>query len=626
MKPQTFSFRPTRASAAVVQQQLQQQPTHDDLFNSMGLEHIGGGVDLQEVIREARDLTSNSDATTSALATKLASVLTSAVYNSKNIELVLDEIDQVPHPTKELKRLARKQRKFMEEQNESTSVVDEILQEPQVSSKVAQLGRTLEEALDTLKHNPTRDAEEELESVVEDISDATGNDPALVKLKLAALKVSQAQKKRIATTSVVATSTPASSSFSSESLLVKSMITDINNLLARAMIPITSFAGAVSVYLRVPAYTLFLYQDDKPSVEQRLHRLVNQNATTMDEFLHSMADFGPTLQTLYLKARMEAIKFAQPPMLPLAAAKKRAKTSAAIFATAINSPCFEIDTLDERMSALAGARNLTEANVAANITRLTAEIDAARRANVPTAELEAELQKYTEYGQYQKALVTINLGETERVFAPAWAFEVIGSAVFRKLLSLDLLAAMDIALAEVKAIRGCETFTMKELICSPAVQGKFAFLVSSTFLMSGDNTTSIKASNRTRTTYLNIQSYRQSLAESRLTCKVWFESVGKRPNPVLHHFDKAYHVKFKQQVDILKLDPIKDYVSDAQFMTLVTHGTTTEQIYDIYTQAAPSDDAIEIFEPKRQAFLAWQERMKTYKSMMPRFELIQTRF
>lgn len=87
--------------------------------------------------------------------------------------------------------------------------------------------------------------------------------------------------------------------------------------------------------------------------------------------------------------------------------------------------------------------------------------------------------------EVRATITAIGMSETERQFAPAWAFECMGSAIFRRVLNTTSLAAYEVALAHVNRIPGCASFTMKELICSPGVSDMFAFLVAANFLSSG---------------------------------------------------------------------------------------------------------------------------------------------
>ena len=137
------------------------------------------------------------------------------------------------------------------------------------------------------------------------------------------------------------------------------------------------------------------------------------------------------------------------------------------------------------------------------------------------------------------ALNHIKLTETERVFAPAWAFNVVGSGIFRSILSTTSFGAFEAAHAAVRRIPGCRSFTMKELICSPDVADKFAFLVAYEYLGSGDELSQSSRGSRysRNSTYLNVHRLRQLLGQQVYTCKIWFESVRARSNPLLLEFD-----------------------------------------------------------------------------------------
>ncbi len=189
----------------------------------------------------------------------------------------------------------------------------------------------------------------------------------------------------------------------------------------------------------------------------------------------------------------------------------------------------------------------------------------------------------------REAIKEIGLSDVERRFAPAWAFEVMGSAIYRRVLSTTTLAAFEAAQAHVNRIPGCETFTMKELICSTAVADMFAFLVASNFLSAGDGTSELYANRNNRgnsrvgrgQNYLNVTRMRDILAEKVVACKVWFESVVRRPNKLVGEFAAKLQSMHRQKVH----------------------------------DAGDDEAALDRVQQ-------WKDRMTAYQKMLPQYELV----
>lgn len=137
----------------------------------------------------------------------------------------------------------------------------------------------------------------------------------------------------------------------------------------------------------------------------------------------------------------------------------------------------------------------------------------------------------------------LKAASTEMAFAPAWAWECMGSAVWRRFVSVDALAAIQMAHSQVNRIKGCERFSVKELVCSHEVHDQFAFLVAYNYLSTSDTQpgrkdSAAKQGNGTMT-YMNIEHLRRMLSSKVLTCHVWFEThVQRRTNPLLSAFDR----------------------------------------------------------------------------------------
>jgi hypothetical protein len=101
------------------------------------------------------------------------------------------------------------------------------------------------------------------------------------------------------------------------------------------------------------------------------------------------------------------------------------------------------------------------------------------------------------------------------------------------------LAAIEATASAVQRIPGCSNFTLKELIRSKQVNDQFAFLVSASYLNSGDALPPSRSEGGKgrNNTYLNINRLRQVLADKIYTANIWFEQVRKRSNSQLKEFD-----------------------------------------------------------------------------------------
>lgn len=186
----------------------------------------------------------------------------------------------------------------------------------------------------------------------------------------------------------------------------------------------------------------------------------------------------------------------------------------------------------------------------------------------------------------REAIKEVGLSDVERRFAPAWAFEVMGSAIFRRVLSTTTLAAFEVALAHVNRIPGCEMFTMKELICSPGVSDMFAFLVAANWISAGDGSETKHKHGRGDKShnYLNVTRVRDITAAKVMTCKVWFESVVRRPNRLCREFEEKLKVMY-----VAKLKA---------------------------AAVAGEDEVSKVYD--------WEKRMKAYQAMLPQYQLVYT--
>ena len=255
---------------------------------------------------------------------------------------------------------------------------------------------------------------------------------------------------------------------------------ELNNIVSRALAPLMRVLGIVAARLRYDdVRPLMVYAADT-TIEDRLK--VVRPAKTVEEFVEVNRDVGNTLLYAYISTYQ-----------PSAEEEQSFKSVDA---------CFDLDT-DDTFRTL----------VTDSASRRVA--DARKRARM--------------YMERQ---------EMERAFAPAWAFEVMNDAIFRAVLSVTSYGAFEAALAQVRRVPGCASFTLKELVCSPSVSDQFGFLVASTYLASGDDVSGSTRSRGSRhATYMNIMVMRQQLSDSIYTCKIWFESVYATSNQIIKHFE-----------------------------------------------------------------------------------------
>jgi hypothetical protein len=387
---------------------------------------------------------------------------------------------------------------------------------------------------------------------------------------------------------------------------------DLNDLAERALMPLVSFTGMVAARTRIDdVRRLYAFRKDGASPEARL-RVFDETVTTRAAFLANVRDAGPTLTTMMLTTlEQEAARIVDHMdyvdrnggYSPLGA-------------------CFDLDELDHTIHSLPHIA-ITQSRLNQGLVRDETEIaaleaeyaalsNAMRALDDDDQDGMAELQQRARQVQAsilqrrqatqsrlilqetRETIRELGITDVERKFAPAWAFEVMGSAIYRRVLSTTTLASYEAALAQVNRIPGCESFTMKELICSPSVADMFALLVASTWLSAGDGsnepryasvgTRSAGGGGRNRTNnYLNVTRVRDIMAEKVLCCKVWFESVIKRPNRLLAEFSAKLESMYREKV----------------------------------ANANGDDDELARIQ-------VWKNRMMAYQKMMPQKELIYT--
>ncbi len=286
---------------------------------------------------------------------------------------------------------------------------------------------------------------------------------------------------------------------------------DLRDIVVRAMEPLVRFVGAVAVKSR------------RDYIRASMKNVVSEGAQTVVEFVDANGHLGRTLLSKYLD---------QAPTEPPQAAQEQQQVAGPARATVggvaesgpaapVQAP-FDLADLDQSPAYLAARFQKPTARYLRQ--RIRDERDPQIRRG-----LEQHLMRVT-------ALETLEDRALEMAFAPAWAFEVLGDPLWRRIVDNTTLAAMNMAHAKVRRIEGCSSFTLKELICSDDVSDQFAFLVAAEWLNAGDDSTTTSRQRGARGRYLNLNMYRTTLGNELYVCSIWFESVYARANPLLHEF------------------------------------------------------------------------------------------
>lgn len=335
---------------------------------------------------------------------------------------------------------------------------------------------------------------------------------------------------------------------------------DINDVLERALQPMLSAVSAVAWKLGFQdARYLLLYRDDGPDSECGV-TLPSSRLRIVDEdpgspALQSMAEFKrryePLLGTTFLRsflaqtlgdtsdlnlADLERKAAAAKPSASTTTAKKKSTSSGVVtlMEPIGSSSCFDFE------------RDLAGPGVPAVNPEALSQLERLHREYPNDDDIARNLQRLRDG---QAALRLFSLDKPESRYAPAWAFEVLNSAVFRAFVAPAGLAAFEMAHAHVRRIPGCSSFTMKELICSQGVADQFAFLVAHQYM---DATKGLPVEKPTRTTgrsrsaYVNINQMRQMLMQRAYLCTIWFESVRATANSLVHEFEQ-YRARVRQQ-------------------------------------------------------------------------------
>jgi hypothetical protein len=314
--------------------------------------------------------------------------------------------------------------------------------------------------------------------------------------------------------------------------MVREWERDLADIVRRAMAPMLRFVGAVAVKVRQDDVRRLLVwnRDQDASMEDRVRRLVSKGARTVAEFMALNRDLGPPLLYRYLKAAEANIMNKEE--------EEEDDDEDDPPEDGINAHiglAFDLNELDLPAATLQARYQKS------SLTTLRNTLAQLRAVAHPSPQDQAQMDEIRRNIRLIKVITKASTGlaasDVEGSFAPAWCFEVMGDAVFRKLINDVTLAAFEMAHAKVRRIEGCESFTLKELICSEQVHDQFAFIVAAEWLNNGDETAAMSKQRGPRSRYMNMMIFRKHLGLQLDTCAIWFESVRARDNPLRAKFE-----------------------------------------------------------------------------------------
>jgi hypothetical protein len=319
----------------------------------------------------------------------------------------------------------------------------------------------------------------------------------------------------------------------SESELVASIVANLNDILCRACQPALTFIGKVAVKLRENDVRNLLVWNDNPKATMDDRLKFVKAAPTIGEFIEANRELGSEFLTSYLETQLSK-EYITSPALPARGGEGERKRLKLVDAQ-LQTP-FNLDIYEKQYDQTNRLRFIEEQRL--KVRALLHDMHVL--GNNPTPQSAAKMEELRQTEALLTGLIALSISEVELKFAPAWAFESLSNSIFRHIWSTTSLAAVEAAAQAVRRIEGCSSFTIKELISSEQVSDQFAFLVSASYLNSGDGIPQAQSrggrgGNR-QSTYLNVLRMREMLASKIYTCNIWFESVRKRPNPLVAQF------------------------------------------------------------------------------------------
>lgn len=347
-----------------------------------------------------------------------------------------------------------------------------------------------------------------------------------------------------------------------EATAVHEIARSINNILARALTNMLDLMGSVSWKLGdsdVRHSLVYLPHGPKNRREDPLSylRIIDENdpeLTTMDYFFNTYSPkLGMRFLEAYLKIWMEFQKSKTEEMLLPKVSGAPVKSQISFMGA---SHCFDFQEDLDRTYAFGEEVVKDDARVAQlNNRKRALEANPSPDVDVKEA-IAAYARQLVHEKMVEKTQDLLGLSGPEMAFAPAWAFELVSSDVFRAFVAPARLAAVDLAHAQIIRIKGCESFTIKELICSKGVVDQFAWMIAYQYMdaSKGLPMHRPKGEKGERGIYVNINHMRETVQKRAYLCTIWFESVRAFPNPILAQFDKYRDEQLQRQKYLQLLD------------------------------------------------------------------------
>lgn len=346
---------------------------------------------------------------------------------------------------------------------------------------------------------------------------------------------------------------------------VRDLARSINHLLARSLTNMLDLMGSVCWKLGdndVRHSLVYLPHGPKDKRDDPLSflRIIDEddpNLTTMSYFFSVYAPkLGMRFLQMYFKSWIEYQKGETEKLLLVEEpAKKKpavAKPTKSQIPLVGASHCFDFQEDLDRPFAF-GEEVIQDDD---RIQRLKNEITTRRNRQGEAVDVSVYARQLVHEKMRKKAQDLLSLSEPEMAFAPAWAFELLSSDVFRAFVAPARLAAVDLAHAQVTRIRGCETFTIKELICSKGVVDQFAWMIAYQYMdaSKGLPMHRPKGEKGERGIYVNINHMRETVQKRAFLCTIWFESVRAFPNPILAQFTEYKAKQYARATQVKLLD------------------------------------------------------------------------
>jgi len=170
-----------------------------------------------------------------------------------------------------------------------------------------------------------------------------------------------------------------------------------------------------------------------------------------------------------------------------------------------------------------------------------------------------------------------------------WLFSVLDLAAFEFLLGDSSLGAITMALGQVKRIRGCERFELKQLILSEGVRDIFAIFVAFQYLMSsGGNAYAGRSSqmgNAKGTTFMlsaGLETRKMLYAQIE-TAQYWFQDVYEVENPLKQELTK-HKDKLQKELDSMFVPLIDQGTTNIDWKATILDLKKTSTLQDIISQ------------------------------------------